>query len=196
MRGMVSTWEVPVFRSIVVRVLHVILAIKLFVTIPGMCPCTVSIVMLRLKKAFMVEISHFVRTMVALHHIMEGLCMFMAEVMVVFLILVVWVEFALLQVQESMVVVVDRMVVGMLLMMLWLVHVMKSWFKPVVWGIMHWVTVAMVWLACMAMVWLVYITMVWLVCIAIVWLVCIAMVVVWLLPVVIEGALVSVHIRT
>ena len=172
MRGMVSAWEVPVFRSIVVRVLQVILAIKLFVTIPGMCPCTVSIVMLRLKKAFMVEISHFVRTMVALYHIMEGLCMFMAEVMIVFLILVVWVEFALLQVQESMVVVVDRMVVGMLLMMLWLVHVMKSWFEPVVCGIMHWVIVSMVWL------------------------VCIAMVVVWLLPVVIEGALVSVHIRT
>ena len=180
MRGMVSAWEVPMFRSIVVRVLQVILAIKLFVTIPGMCPCTVSIVMLRLKKAFMVEISHFVGTMVALHHIMEGLCMFMAEVMVVFLILVVWVEFALLQVQESMVVVVYRMVVGMLLVMLWLVHVMKSWFEPVVCGIMHWVAVAMVWL----------------VCIAIVWLVCIAMVVVWLLPVVIEGALVSVHIRT
>ena len=162
--------------SIEVRVMHVILTVELIKAIPRIAIRTIFTIRIWLIVAFMMEVSHLMWAMVLLHNIVQSLCMPVAEVVVVLLILVMGVEVSLLEVQESMVSVMDRVVLVVLLMVLSRVHVVESRFESIVWGIMQWMIEAVVG-------------------IRMVGLLCEAVVAIWLLPAVSVVALVPVYVR-
>ena len=170
-----SSLVIPHLWSIEVRVMHVILTVELIKAIPRMAIRTVFTIRIWLIVAFMMEVSHLMWAMVLLHNIVQSLCMPVAEVVVVFLILVVRVEVSLLQVQESMVSVVDWVVLVVLLMVLSRMHVVKSRFESMMWGIMQRMIEAVIG-------------------IKMVGLLCEAVVAIWLLPVVSVIALVTIYV--
>ena len=171
----VSSLVVSHLWSIEVRIMHVILTVELIKAIPRIAIRTVFTVSIWLIVAFMMEVSHLMRTMVLLHNIVQSLCMPVAEVVVVLLILVMGVEVSLLEVQESMVSVMDRVVLVVLLMVLSRVHVVEGGFESMVRGIMQWMIEAVVG-------------------ISMVGLLCEALVAIWLLPVISVVALVPVYV--
>ena len=161
--------------SIEVRVMHVILTVKLIKAIPRIAIRTVFTIRIWLIVAFMMEVSHLMWTVVLLHNIVQSLCMPVAEVVVVLLILVMGVEISLLEVQESMVSVMDRVVLVVLLTVLSRVHVVEGWFESMVWGIMHSMIEAVIGIRKVGLL-------------------CEAVVAIWLLPVVSVVALVPVYV--